>query len=223
MTGLENIEEIGSELLKYFSSDVFVTRGGDGISVFGRDRRLQHIPARKVSVFDISGAGDTAIAATALALASGLDLETAAHLANAAGAVVVQKPGTATLVSEELLSALHLDTHVAGVGIVQKVWGYERWLTNNDKYCCKLLSLNKGYQCSLHYHKNKDETFVVTKGHVRLEKGNEVLHLREGAFVRLTPGTVHRFTGLEDSMIMEVSTHHDEGDSYRLENSKRVA
>ncbi len=223
MTGLQDVSEMGAELARYFNADVFITRGGDGISIFGRGEEPKHVPGRKVSVFDVSGAGDTVIAATALALASGLDLEAAAHLANAAGGVVVQKPGTAALTSEELLSSLRLDTHVAGVGIVPKVWGYEKWLENNDKYCCKLLSLNKGYQCSLHYHKNKDEMFVVTKGHVRLEKNGEVLHLRDGAFVRLEPGTLHRFTGLEDSIIMEVSTNHDEGDSYRLEESRRVA
>ncbi len=223
MSGFDKIEEIGPALVNHFNADVLVTRGADGITIFRRDKSSVHIPGKKVEVFDVSGAGDTTIATTALALASGLDLETAARFANAAGGIVVQKPGTATLTSEELLSALQLDTHVAGVGVVPKLWGYEKWLENNDKYCCKLLSLNKGYQCSLHYHKDKDEMFMVTKGHVRLEKNGEILHLREGAFVRLEPGTIHRFTGLEDSVIMEVSTHHDEGDSFRLEESKRVA
>lgn len=223
MTGLEDIQKIGRKLVKYFKSDVLITRGGDGITVFGWNKKHIHIPGKKVSVFDISGAGDTAIATVALSIASGLDLESAAHLANAAGAVVVKKAGTATLTSEELLSALNFYTDITNVGIVPKVWGYEKWLENNEYYCCKLLFLNKSYQCSLHYHKNKDELFVITKGHVRLEKNKEILHLREGAFVRLEPGTIHRFTGVEDSIIMEVSTHHDEKDNYRLEKSKRVA
>ena len=85
-----------------------------------------------------------------------------------------------------------------------------------------MLSLNKGYQCSLHYHKNKDETFVITEGQVRLELGSEVLHLRPGAFIRIPPNTHHRFTGIEDSLIMEVSTHHEESDSYRLEESRKA-
>src|SRR4051812_37450647 len=40
-----------------------------------------------------------------------------------------------------------------------KIWGREIWITNTALYCGKHLLLNKGYQCSLHYHKIKDETF----------------------------------------------------------------
>lgn len=222
MTGLENVEEVGKSLVKHFKTDVFITRGPDGITLFRRNGKSTHIPGKKVEVFDVSGTGDTVVALLALAVVSGLDLESAGHLANIAGAIVVKKPGTATLTSEELLSALDFDSNIVNVGIVPKVWGYEKWLENNDKYCCKILSLNKGYQCSLHYHKDKDELFVVAKGHVRMEKNGKVIHLREGDFVRMEPGTIHRFTGAEDSIIMEVSTHHDERDSYRLEKSKKV-
>lgn len=112
--------------------------------------------------------------------------------------------------------------NISDVTIVPKLWGYEKWLENNEKYCSKVLSLNKGFQCSLHYHKNKDETFLVTKGHVRLELGDQVLDLTEGDFVRVAPGTPHRFAGLEDSFIMETSTHHEEDDSYRIEESRKM-
>lgn len=222
MTGARSAEESGPALVRHFGSDVIVKRGGEGMTVFGKDKKQTHVPAKKIKVFDVSGAGDTVMAVLALGLSSGMDLETSAVLANAAGGVVVQKPGTATLTAEELVSAFGTGSHVEGIGVVPKVWGYEKWLENNDKYCCKLLSLNKGYQCSLHYHKNKDEMFLVTKGHVRLEMAGEVLHLRDGDFVRLKPETIHRFTGLEDSLIVEVSTHHEEDDSYRLEDSGRV-
>jgi mannose-6-phosphate isomerase-like protein (cupin superfamily) len=106
--------------------------------------------------------------------------------------------------------------------MVPKAWGYEQWIENNDKYCCKILGLNKGYQCSLHYHKNKDETFLVTVGHVRLELGDEVLHLRPGSFARVPQNTLHRFAGIEDSVIIEVSTHHEDSDSYRTEESRKM-
>ena len=217
-----DIEGIGPKLVAYFGADLVVTRGGEGMSVFRRGGKAHHIPGKKIKVFDVSGAGDTVIAVLALAVASGLDLETAAALANNAGAIVVQKPGTATLTAEELLSSLRSESTVEGIGIVPKVWGYEKWIENNDKYCSKLLSLNKGYQCSLHYHKIKDETFLVTKGHVRFEKDGEVLHLREGGFVRIAPGVKHRFAGIEDSLIVEVSTYHDEADSYRIEESRKM-
>ena len=223
MSGLERIEEIGAALMEYFGADVMLTRSGDGISAFKKsDKSHHHVPGKKIKVFDVSGAGDAAIAVAALALASGLGLEDAAHLANTAGAIVVQKPGTATISIEELESALQAEHHIESLPIVAKVWGYEKWLENNDKYCSKLLSLNKGYQCSLHYHKVKDETFVVTQGHVRLELGKEVHHLREGNFMRIPPGVPHRFMGVEDSLIIEVSTHHDEADSHRIEESRKA-
>ena len=44
---------------------------------------------------------------------------------------------------------------------VPKFWGYEQWFVNNDKYCGKRLLLNRGYQCSVHYHKIKEETFYI--------------------------------------------------------------
>jgi len=47
---------------------------------------------------------------------------------------------------------------------VKKIWGSEEWLVNNELYCCKILNLKKGYRCSIHYHKDKDETFYVLKG-----------------------------------------------------------
>jgi len=45
---------------------------------------------------------------------------------------------------------------------VEKVWGSEDWIVNRE-YCGKVLNLNKGFRCSMHYHKNKDETFYVVK------------------------------------------------------------
>lgn len=105
---------------------------------------------------------------------------------------------------------------------VPKVWGYEKWLENNEKYCCKILSLNKGYQCSLHYHKIKDETFLILKGEMRLEVGEQVVNLKKGDFIRILPTQLHRFRGIENCEFIEVSTHHEESDSYRLEESKRI-
>jgi len=103
-----------------------------------------------------------------------------------------------------------------------KVWGEEHWIANSDLYCGKKLLLKKGYQCSLHHHKVKDETFYVQSGLVRLELGGEVLELKPGDSVHVAPGVLHRFRGLEDSEIFEFSTHHEEEDSYRAEPSCRV-
>lgn len=67
-------------------------------------------PAVARQVFDVSGAGDTAIAVLALCLASGLKPETAAQLANVAAGIVVGKPGTAPIERRELLAALVPET-----------------------------------------------------------------------------------------------------------------
>lgn len=104
----------------------------------------------------------------------------------------------------------------------EKVWGSEEWIANTDKYCGKFLSLKKGRRCSLHYHKNKDETFYVLKGRVLIEIDNKEHIMEEGDVQRITPLTYHRFSGLENSVIVEFSTHHEDSDSYRVEDSENV-
>jgi rfaE bifunctional protein kinase chain/domain len=86
---------------------ILITRGAEGMSLLGRDQPYAHIPAANVSeVFDVTGAGDTVIAVTTLALAADLDLLSAAHLANYAAGLVVRKLGNATATSEELAWAI---------------------------------------------------------------------------------------------------------------------
>ena len=74
------------------------------LSSEGRIRQI--IPTAAREVFDVSGAGDTSLAALVLALAAGARFETAAHFANAAAGVVVGKLGTATVSPRELTAAL---------------------------------------------------------------------------------------------------------------------
>lgn len=105
---------------------------------------------------------------------------------------------------------------------VPKGWGSELWIHNDEMYCGKKMVLHKGKRCSLHYHKLKTETFYVQSGKVQMElklpDGNkEVLILDAGDAVHLPQGTLHRFTGLEDSEIFEFSTQHFDEDSYRVE------
>lgn len=106
--------------------------------------------------------------------------------------------------------------------IINKVWGHEEIIVNTRDYCGKKLVLNKGFRCSIHWHKIKDETFYVNKGKVFLEIGNEKKILLPGDSIRIIPGTKHRFSGLEDSEIIEFSTHDDSSDSYRKEQSGLV-
>ncbi len=103
-----------------------------------------------------------------------------------------------------------------------KVWGAEYWFANNEKYCGKVLALKKGHRCSFHYHKIKDETFLVVQGKVLMENDDGTWVMQPGSVQHIKPNLVHRFTGIEDSMIIEASTTHFEEDSYRKTQSEKV-
>ena len=108
--------------------------------------------------------------------------------------------------------------------IVPKTWGDERWMVNNDLYCGKILTVLQNKMCSIHYHKIKDETFILTLGHVTLQIFDEYnenvsreYEMHKGDTIRIPPGTAHRFIGKESlSKIIEISTQHFDEDSYRI-------
>lgn len=81
---------------------VLITRGEHGMTLFETGKSPHHIETFAREVFDVSGAGDTVIAAASLALAAGASLAEAAELANRAAGVVVGKLGTATVELDEL-------------------------------------------------------------------------------------------------------------------------
>ncbi len=54
------------------------------------------------------------------------------------------------------------------VQVVHKPWGYERWCINSPLYCGKELFFFNGRSCSFHYHRVKDETFLVASGLIRI-------------------------------------------------------
>ena len=80
---------------------LMLTRSEEGVSLFDADGRLD-VPADAREVFDVTGAGDTVIAALAVRTASGLPLREAVPHANRAGGIVVGKFGTAVVTPEEL-------------------------------------------------------------------------------------------------------------------------
>jgi D-beta-D-heptose 7-phosphate kinase/D-beta-D-heptose 1-phosphate adenosyltransferase len=86
----------------YATKHLVITLGEDGMLLSSHGKVLKTIPTAAREVYDVSGAGDTALAALVLALAAGASLETAAHFANAAAGVVVGKLGTATVTPAEL-------------------------------------------------------------------------------------------------------------------------
>ncbi len=86
---------------------LLVTRGRDGMVVFPRGAKPVSLPIHgSEDAIDVTGAGDTVIAAYTAALAAGADPESAARIANFAGGIVVMKRGTATVTRVELLRAV---------------------------------------------------------------------------------------------------------------------
>ena len=86
---------------------LLVTRGRHGASLFEPDDRFTQIPVHgSDQAVDVTGAGDTVLAAYTLALACGASPLEAAHIANIAGGLVVMKRGTATISRQELLDAI---------------------------------------------------------------------------------------------------------------------
>lgn len=85
---------------------LLVTRSEQGMTLFRAGAPALHDPARAREVFDVSGAGDTVVAALALALAAELDDAAAVHLANLAAGIVVGKLGTATATEQEVAAEL---------------------------------------------------------------------------------------------------------------------
>ncbi len=81
---------------------LLVTRSEEGMTLY-REGEVLHEPAQAREVFDVSGAGDTVIAALGVMLATGADLRQAMRVANLAAGVVVGKLGTAVVTREELL------------------------------------------------------------------------------------------------------------------------
>lgn len=113
---------------------------------------------------------------------------------------------------------------------VLKKWGYEIWIENNVLYCGKHLHVVPTKWCSVHYHKNKKETFYVINGSLILEYSDNLnkewwmlddvpkIILNKGQSFTLEPFIAHRFTSAtsEPCDFIEISTHHDDTDSYRI-------
>jgi rfaE bifunctional protein kinase chain/domain len=113
MVGLENshkdIEEITKRIKEIVECDyVIITRGEKGM--IGYDNKFCHIATKAREVEDVTGAGDTVMAAITLGMVSGADLEKAAHIGNYAGGIVVEKSGTAYATVEEIKKRIKDDS-----------------------------------------------------------------------------------------------------------------
>jgi D-glycero-beta-D-manno-heptose-7-phosphate kinase len=102
--------KVGELLLKKWDTELLlITLGEQGMMLFERNAKPHHIPTKAQQVFDVSGAGDTAVALFTLALCCGATPIEAAEISTHASAVVVGKLGTATVSAEELRASFHHD------------------------------------------------------------------------------------------------------------------
>ena len=115
----EELYAAGRELKMRLRADgVLITRGEKGMTLFLSDGAAIDIPVSDHSeIFDVSGAGDTCVAAMLLALAAGVAPVTAAHLSNYASGIAVRKRGTATVSQAELCAAVAGAAREEGGGI----------------------------------------------------------------------------------------------------------
>ena len=106
---------------------------------------------------------------------------------------------------------------------VDKPWGYEIIWAESEQYVGKILFVKAGNALSLQFHNVKDETVYVHEGRVQWEIGEPGATLLDteivgpGTSFRIRPGTIHRMTAIEDTLMLEVSTPHL-GDVVRLED-----
>jgi len=129
--------------------------------------------------------------------------------------------------------------------IVKKVWGKELIYKNDENYCVKLLFVEQGKCCSIHFHKDKTESFLARTGQVLLEVWEQLpedytekdvnelarqkpqkrlilephsdLKVSQNSFITIEPRVPHRFYGLSmnDNTFFEASTLDKKNDSYR--------
>jgi D-beta-D-heptose 7-phosphate kinase/D-beta-D-heptose 1-phosphate adenosyltransferase len=119
-TGIDAADDEGAERSAQAALDaaacdaVIVTRSEDGLTLVRRGMPALHLAARVQEVSDVSGAGDTFVAALGAALACERDLVEATRFANVAAGISVSRPGTAVVSGRELAEELHRRNVIAG-------------------------------------------------------------------------------------------------------------
>lgn len=108
LNDVTDLIDAGTQLLTKLNVDgVLITRGEKGMSLFERKGATHHIPVSDMSeVYDVSGAGDTCVAAFLLSLTTGAQPALAAKIANYASGIAVRKLGTSTVSATELINVL---------------------------------------------------------------------------------------------------------------------
>lgn len=152
-----------------------VTLGEKGMRVYSRDAETIVLPTVARQVFDVTGAGDTALAAFGVGLASKLSLEECAILSTSAAGIVVGKVGTETATREELvLSASHGEDHRKIVTLPALLKALEGERAKGRKIvftngCFDLV--HAGHAASLQFARSKGDVLVVGLNSDRSTRG----------------------------------------------------
>jgi mannose-6-phosphate isomerase-like protein (cupin superfamily) len=107
-------------------------------------------------------------------------------------------------------------------GMVEKGWGHEKIWVSNDNYCSKILCFNEGAKFSMHFHAEKEETWLVTTGKfivkfIDTKDAKEYSHeLNPGDTWHNPPLQPHQLICVEAGEIIEVSTPDSVEDNYRV-------
>ena len=109
---------------------------------------------------------------------------------------------------------------------IEKEWGYELIIHNDDMYCGKILFIKKGHCISLQFHKKKTETFYLQSGELLCKFSEQadfispeemkIVKMNSGDVKEIPVGFIHQVFAVEDSTIIEFSTQHFDDDTYRI-------
>lgn len=192
-------EEAGLRLLEIAAVDaVLITRAEHGMTLVERASGARHFAASAREVFDVVGAGDTAVATLALALGAGRSLADGARLANAAAGIVVGKHGTATITQSELLDELgrlsieaigQSDTKYSSAAVLaerRKQWARDRLRVGFTNGCFDILHI--GHLHTLEFARKNCDRLIVA--------------INSDASVRRLKGPTRPINGAEDRVEM---------------------
>ena len=108
-----------------------------------------------------------------------------------------------------------------GLGDFRKIGEIEFWIANENEagYCGKFLFVLKDQTCPKHMHKEKLETFFIVKGRLMMTYDDDEREMRAGDVLRVYTGKHHSFTGIEPSLLLEISKPSIIADNY-FENTR---
>ena len=111
-------------------------------------------------------------------------------------------------------------------GILDKYWGKIENIESNDNFAAKRIFMNKDGQSSLEYHVSKKEGYIIQSGKLKVgtrvgRAENKSIILEEGDVFVIPQGVMHMRIGMEDTVLIEISTKDDDADSHLVEDGQK--